>query len=240
MFENKTLVGLGCSHTYGQVLDDFNRETCHERSWVKKLERIGNFKESVNLALPGGSNARSERVLFDFLKNNNKDLLVIFTVTELSRFETFNAESTEAPFGSEIDIGYQAEATWKLLPDLEHKIDPKKVEYLQYHYSMCSGHRDDVLSINRRIVLIHSFLKLLNIEHYFVEMVMAPGTIRREQFGFTLPFIEFKPKGKPWQLFTAFDWVEENYGLESCKHWNHEGSQGLAEYMLKYIKDNRK
>mgnify|MGYP000553990459 CR=1 FL=1 len=88
MFENKTLVGIGCSHVYGSYEGDYNIASCHERSWVNKLEKLGNFKSSINLGLEGGSNDRSVRELINFLKNNSADsLVVIFSITELSRTE---------------------------------------------------------------------------------------------------------------------------------------------------------
>jgi hypothetical protein len=240
MFKDKILVGLGCSHTFGQYGDDFDAESCHNRSWVTKLKQIGNFKDSANLAIPGGSNYRSERVLLDFLKqhSNHDDLIVIFTITELARFETFSAEEkNELVFGLTTESQYHAEAPWKLLPDLEFPVDPKKVEYIKYHYTCCTSDEEDVRIINRKIVLIHTLLKSLNIEHYFLEMITTPNTIQRQHFNFKLPFIEFYSKHN--DNITARRWVEDNYGLGDCKHWDEDGSIALANYMFNYIKDNR-
>jgi hypothetical protein len=238
MFKGKTLVGLGCSHTSGSYGKEFDcTDLTKERSWVKKLEQIGNFKDSVNLGIPGGSNHRSERVLFEFLKNNTHELVVIFTITELSRFETFNVLEPVENFKSSWDIGYQGEGTWKLLPDLEFPLALEKLEYLKYHYTLYSNDQEDVKIINRKVLLIHALLKSMNIEHYFLEMLAPPYTIQRNQLNFKIPFIEFKSK-KNTQI-NARDWVIENFMLGPCGDWDHDASLGLAEYMFNYFKDNR-
>ena len=210
MFEGKTLIGLGCSFTFGEYQGDINTKSCHERSWVKKLEKLGNFKNSVNLSFPGGSNLRSERVLFEYLKNNKVNPVIIFTITELSRFETFNVAKKET-------IRYQPVGAWSLVQDLKFPDDPKRIEYLKYYFTACSDDDEDVRIINRKIVLIHALLKSLNIEHYFLEMIPLSGTIERNQLEFKIPFIEFNSKNN--EQITAYEWVNEHYSLGSCGHW---------------------
>ena len=90
MYEDTTLVVVGDSFVYGHLGDDLNVESCHNRSWVRQLEKIGNFKTSVNLGAPGGSNYRSIRVVYEYLDqhyNPDEKYLVIFAASELSRFE---------------------------------------------------------------------------------------------------------------------------------------------------------
>lgn len=183
MFEGKTLVTLGCSHTYGVYeqdlgLSDESITSCFERSWASKLGKLGNFKEVVNLSAPGGSNHRSERVLLNYLKQNAKDLVVIFTITELSRFETVNilTQTTDPIIEIHDDWGYQTEGIWKVT---EEAVDIKRRKFLEHYYGAMNHDAADIEAINRRVLLISTLLNTLNIEHYFFEMICRPGTLEK-------------------------------------------------------------
>ncbi len=238
MFENKTLVALGCSHTFGvyekdEGLSDESIMSCHERSWASKLGKLGNFKEVVNLSAPGGSNHRSERVLFDYLKENTKDIVVIFTITELSRFETI--------YELDGNIKFATEGSWQLEYATNNidQIDERRLKFLEYYYATQVHDKHDVNVINRKVTMIHTLLKSLDIEHYFLEMLAVPGSVQREQLSFKIPFINFK--NEDGFMINAKDWAYKNYPQHkgSCGHWNEIAQQALAEYMFNYIKDNR-
>jgi hypothetical protein len=239
MFDGKILIGVGCSHTAGDYNNEYYKgsNSCIERSWVKKLERIGNFKDSVNLALPGGSNYRSERVLIDYIKknpNNLKDSIVIFTVTELSRFETVNIiKSTyddvhkQERVGVEKEWAYMSEGIWKL--DNDQIVDAKRRQFLEYYYSIYSHNEADVSLINRKVIMISSLLHRLGIEHYFLEMICTPETIQEEQLGFNIPMINFVEGNGP--KMNAIDWMKKKFKRGPCGHFDHDANQALAEYI---------
>jgi hypothetical protein len=240
MFEGKTLVGLGCSHTHGVYEQDHGLTeesimSCHDRAWPAKLGKIGNFKDVINLSTPGGSNHRSERFLIDFLSDNQKDwkdVVVIFTITELSRFETVNVVGmTDDELHKRIlsgpDWGYLTEGIWKLNSD--QIVDSKRRQFLEYYYSIFSHHEADVEIINRKVLMISSLLHRLGIEHYFLEMLCAPETIKEEQIGFKIPMINFIDGKGP--KMNAIDWMTKRFERGTCGHFDHDANQALADYI---------
>lgn len=199
-------------------MEDSDPATCHERSWVKKLQVLANFKDSVNLSASGGSNHRSERVLIEYLRKNSKDIVVIFAATEVSRFETV----TTYPDGS---LLFNAEGAWGLD---ENNFDKKKKEFLEYFYSTLTNKQVELQTFNRKILLIHSLLKSMNIEHYFFEMISEPGSIATSQLGFKIPVIDFSN-------INAADWMFKFFPRGSCRHFDHDANQALAEYLFNQI-----
>jgi len=232
MYSDKTLVVLGCSHTYGVFKEDTSDlNSCHNRSWASKLGKLANFKEVVNLSIPGGSNYRSERKLLEYLKTNSKDLVVIFSITELSRFETVNMLSLtkeDIPEKQNDLYGYQSEGSWKLSSEYVSG-DERKSEYLKYHYSVLSCSQDDSDIINRKILMIHSLLKTLNLEHYFFTMISNPTDIYTSQLGIELPFITFPNN------HNAMNWMTSKFTPGYCGHFDHDANQALAEYLFEQI-----
>jgi hypothetical protein len=238
MFNNKTLVALGCSHTFGDYMEDNDPITCHQRSWVSALEKLGNFKDSVNLGAGGSSNYRSERVLLEYLKKNSKDIVVIFSITELSRFETVNVaqwDSTENK--SDAFIG---EGAWGLD---ESNLDKKKKEFLEYYYSELTNDETDVAIINRKVLMIHTLLKSLSIEHYFFEMLSGPSALLSNQLGYEIPIIHFNEPGEPsvkidWAIHkptNAMLWMKRRFPRANCGHFDQDANQALAEYLIGQI-----
>ena len=238
MFEGKTLIGVGCSHVFGQLGEDYDPITCHERSWVKKLERLGNFKNSINLGTPGGSNKRSERVLLDYLKNNDTDdLVVIFSLTELSRHEF--------PYNKTIDgtTDFIGVCSWMISndPGAEYwkSSNPKRVyEFLETYYMHFHSDAIDKEEINSKVTMLHTLLQTLNVEHYFFEMICHPGTIDREQFGLKIPMINFKDQLGHRINANSQIYLNGNFRPGTCLHWDHDGNEFFAEYLLKYIKEH--
>lgn len=239
MFEDKTLVALGCSHTYGVYEQDLGSSpesinSCFERSWASKLSKLGNFKEVVNLSIPGGNNNRSERVLLNYLKKNSEKLIVIFTITELSRFETVNILSHTSDTITEIhdNYGYQTEGIWKVS---EEAVDIKRRKFLEHYYVAMNHDVADTEAINRRVLLISTLLNSLKIEHYFIEMICKPDTIEQQQLGFKIPTISFQSKFG--YNINAMNWMIEHFKPGTCGHFDHDANQALADYIYKRISD---
>jgi hypothetical protein len=230
MFEGKTLIGVGCSHVFGEYMGDVNPETCHQRSWVKKLEKLGNFKTSINLGMPGSSNYRSERVLFKYLKNNRtEDLVVIFSITELSRTEFVDVTSGKATDFFRI-------GSWMGNKDIWMNSSKRVKEFVETYYGNFHDDNHDIDEINRRILMIHLLLKSLNIEHYFFEMLNVPGTVEESQFNFQLPLIPFRHHNGT--KLNANGFLTYNNQLPGeCHHWDHGGNVFLATHLFEQIKE---
>lgn len=225
MYSNKTLVAVGCSHVHGSLGNDNNPITCHERSWVKKLEKLGNFKSSINLGKEGGSNNRSIRVLLEYLEQNKENLVVIFSITELSRKEF--PESFE---------GYINVASW--MPVVEDFFkDKRKKEFVETFYTYYQNNNYDKVIINQQVLMLHTLLTSLNIEHYFFEMICLPKTITTHQLGFDIPLINFK--NQQGFRINAKNYLEQFVDPAPCCHWDHEGNELFAEYLLTQIKEMR-
>ena len=238
MFNNKTLVALGCSHTFGEYMEDHDPITCHKRSWVSALEKLGNFKDSVNLGAAGGSNYRSERMLLEYLKKNSKDIVVIFSVTELSRFETVNVAQWDS-IENKSDA-FISEGAWGLD---ESNLDTKKKEFLEYYYSKLTNDETDIAIINRKVLMIHTLLKSLNIEHYFFEMLAVSFSLLPIQLGYEIPIIYFSEPGEPnvkidWTIHkstNAIAWMGRRFPRATCGHFDQDANQALAEYLIGQI-----
>jgi hypothetical protein len=201
MFEDTTLVVVGDSFIYGHLGDDLNVESCHNRSWVRQLEKVGNFKTSVNLGAPGGSNYRSVRVLYEYLEQEyspDEKYLVIFAASELSRFElpvndhlgrildittdnpacysTIQNETVAAPVGS-----------WQL-DSTDHKFS----NFLGMYYT---NFNDDAYSekiLCNSLFSIKAVLDNLNIKSFFTSTILAPDVLPRMSFiGEKLPLIKY-------------------------------------------------
>ena len=248
MFEGKTLIGVGCSHVFGTLGDDNDPVTCYERSWVKKLERLGNFKDSVNLGAPGGSNDRSERVLFEYLKNSNtRDLVVIISLTQLSRKELVYCYDDYVKYISLGSWMIDINAPDNLIAEDEFtsinrkknvgQFNKREQHFFEVYYSTFHHRTNDVEEINRKVVMMHTLLESLNIEHYFFEMLAEPETIEPIQLGHTIPMIKFK-NGLDYDV-TANDYLDfVGFKPGKCMHWDHDGNEFLADYILKYIKEH--
>jgi len=241
MFEGKTLIGVGCSHVLGELMGDYDPITCHERSWVKKLERLGNFKNSINLAEPGSSNKRSYRIIIDYLKKYNEstsNLVVIISLTQLSRYEFCYTELPPHGETNFLNIG-----SWMIsnndISNREEwiKRNPKRmVEFIETYYTNFHNDVNDISEINNNTLMLHTLLQALNVEHYFFEMICPPGTITQEQLGLHIPMINFK--NNLGYKINAKDYLwEKGQKPEKCMHWDHAGNEFLADYMLKHIKE---
>lgn len=229
MFDGKTLLAVGCSHVFAPLGEDFNPETCHQRSWVKKLERLGNFKNSINLAQSGASNQRSERVLMEYLEANNyNDLVLAFGLTDLSRFELPRADKV-------FDHLYHMSSIGPWCVSSEHTLDKRELNFMETLYGEFHSTNYETVMINRKMLYLNSFLNRLNIEHYFIEIHCHGGSIMPNQFGIDLPLIHFKDdQGLPTNAIRHT--MNQGYTPDYTGHFDHDGHEFLAKLFYDQIK----
>jgi hypothetical protein len=248
-YNDTTLVVVGDSFVYGHLGEDLNIESCHNRSWVRQLEKIGNFKTSVNLGSPGGSNYRSVRVLYEYLEQEyspNEKYLVIFAASELSRFElpvndhfgrilsiTTNNPACYSTIENEIVAA--AVGSWQL-----NSTNQKFSDFLSMHYA---SFNDDTYSekiLRNSLFSLKAVLNNLNIKSFFTSTILEPHILHEMSlFGEKLPVIRyFYGPG-----------LEENIGKflrfsgfkrYPCHHYDEHAYKFLADYIYKnYLKDEQ-
>lgn len=243
MYEDTTLVVVGDSFVYGHLGDDVDVESCHNRSWVRQLERMGNFKTSVNLGGNGGSNYRSIRVLYEYLEqhyNHDEKYLVIFVVTELSRFELPVNDHLGRRLGI---VGWpmcysaiQDETVAAALGSWQIDLLPSKetVDFLRMYYT---SFNDDAYSekiLRNSLFSLKAVLDNLNIESFFTSSIAAPHILpKMSLFGKNLPVIRY---------FYGAEKAEENIGhflwysgfkRYPCRHYDEDAYKFLADYIYK-------
>lgn len=253
MFENKTLIAVGDSFVYGHLGDDMAVESCHARSWVSKLARIGNFKSWVNLAAPGGSNDRSFDVVHDYLNESydkNNEYLVIFAVSELARFQLpvskedgvrygifsaaeENTRSWVAPYNFAV-IGPWVVDALAQSSDLSFQ---KMAEFLRMYYgSFVHDHYEEV-KLNQKLFSLKYMFDSLNIEYYFTETICHLGLLKRMRFlNQTLPTIDYQIGH---QTYVLSDFLQHyHHRKQPCGHFDDRANEFLARYIYQYmIKD---
>lgn len=237
---SKTIVAVGCSHVFGSYLnsnDMFAKEECNQRSWVKKLgNKYFPTDNVVNLAAPGGSNARSFRVIKEYILDNLENasnLIVFFGITDLSRLELVTEHQIEGPavdFFANKSYIVNIVGPWCRVP-------MKDVQtYLDVHYGVFYNDTYETEKINLDLLTLHIFLKHYGIEHYFVNMLAPQGIVNKD---YNLPLIDF---GGIIQYAKKFGYkVGKDLHPEiDCNHLDHDGNEFLAEKIyekMKGIKD---
>lgn len=228
MYNDKTLIGVGCSHTFGAYGERYISENdpdawiCHERSWVKKLEKLGNFKSSINLAAPGGSNDRSLRVLLEYLENNNTDnLVVIFAITELSRLEF--------PKINHDLQGYETAKAGLWQTDPNTNSDQRYRAFMTQLYSEYYDHSFQQKIMRHRLIMLDAFLNSLNIEHYFINMLCKSEEIAEAKKN--IPLLEFFVESFSGNVIDCVTHL--NFKSDETNHFDHDAN----EYIAKYIHD---
>ena len=256
MFEDTTLVVVGDSFVYGHLGDDLNVESCHNRSWVRQLERVGNFKTSVNLGAPGGSNYRSVRVLYEYLDQHyspDEKYLVIFAASELSRFEL----PVNDHVGRRYAIVYDnpdyysiihdetvvtALGSWHLYSNnMEKRCEPGQFsDFLSMYYT---SFNDDIYSekiLRNSLFSIKAVLDKLNIKSFFTSTILTPWTLRNiSLMGETLPLIEYFYG--PGQVENIGNFLSI-MGFEQypCAHYDEQAYIFLANYIYEnYLRDEQ-
>lgn len=240
-YHNKTLVAAGCSHTYGTYLGFNDSESCHGRSWVKKLEKTAGFNQSLNLAIGGASNKRSLRVITDFILKNIdhiQDYVIMLAVTETSRTELPSVQSTHIPqdvFFDHDNQGYHINMLGSFL--VNKTTDPIIDKFLETYYGKFSIDSYDADEINRQIYLLHMLLKYHNVEHYFPIMIGHTVMFNEKIANELIPYIKFN------QMPIVFYAKQQGYKVGrdinpnfNCNHFDHDGNQFIAENIYKHMK----
>ena len=93
-FSEYTLVSFGDSFTFGQgVVPHYNdadydreywKEHCHANSYTKFVADKLNFKDVINLGIPGNSNTNIVFQIENYLRNNDK-VFVLYNLTQQAR-----------------------------------------------------------------------------------------------------------------------------------------------------------
>ena len=245
MLGDVNLIVVGDSFVYGHLGSDVNKESCHRRSWVSKLGRMGNFKSTTNLGAPGASNARSFRVLLDHIEKTytpGEKYLVIFCITELLRFELPIALSDVGPSGvttdySEFDsnaLGVLGIGNWSSVnifgEPSPHK--EKLKEFLDFHYAMFSHAEYYEKIITQQLFMLKSLLDDLNIDCLFASTIAAPEVVRSFKFfGKTLPLIEFENTNIGSFLKAS------KFQEHPCGHYGDDANEFLANYTYNLLKE---
>lgn len=94
-YSDYTLVSFGDSFTFGQgAVTHYNdtnydreywKEKCHANSYTKFVGDKLNFKDIINLGIPGNSNANIVFQIENYLRNNNDKVFVLYNLTQQAR-----------------------------------------------------------------------------------------------------------------------------------------------------------
>lgn len=245
IFKGKTLVASGCSHTFGQYQFDNDPVTCHERSWVKKLENLGMFDKSVNLSRNACSNDRILRVVYDYVERNYKtikDSVIIIALTDPHRFELPSIERT---YFSKDESNYDHESyviNSIMLSNLpactDTQVAPQFIEtYFKYFYV----EQYTLKMLNQKIVGLSSLLTRLGVEHYFTDFLTGNAFFEEPHMGMTFPYLKIFENGHD-NIMTAIKKLGFKAGKDVdttspfCNHLDHDGNQFIADCFLRDIK----
>jgi hypothetical protein len=252
MFENTNLVVVGDSFIYGHLEKDLEPESCHARSWVSRLARIGNFKSHVNLGAPGGSNIRTHRVLLDYICNHydsNSKYLFIYAISDLTRFElpfrrdeaikygiftrTFSAEEHEVdPKLNVATIG-----TWipeKLISN--DTVDSSHIaEFINTYYSTFNHSAYAEKMLGHQLLAVKGLFDSLGVDYQFAETTAPLGTLKKYKFlGQSLPTIDYTIDGVNYDIGEFIS--RHGFEIASCGHFNAEANEFLANYIYSCLK----
>lgn len=239
MFTDKEIVATGCSHTYGDFLNQHreNREECHSRSWVKKLEKIAGFVGSSNLAFGGSSNMRSFRVIKEYVLNNLDNVhnkVVMIGLTEPIRFELPSQESAII----NDDLTFTGTYTLNMIGpwQINGGLNLDVQTFINTYYGRFTVLEHTMNNLMLELVSMHTFLKSFDIEHYFLCMLVSKGSMIRPPI--PLPIIDFD--GLPAIEYAKRKGFKVGKDLDPsiiCNHLDHDGNEFLAHYIYERIKE---
>ena len=256
MFKDKTIVGVGCSHVYGVFLNEKHwdqRESCWNRSWIKKLENLTEADKSINLGLPGSSNTRSHRVIRNFVLenlNSKENFVIFFGITEIARLELPIQKDILTTFDGAIprDDSFNSEGKdYELLTPgpfsiiekfgIRNRTHKTFVEYLEEYYGKFYADEYEIEKLNLDLISLHLFLTSFEIEHYFVTMLGYEGLFEKNPFRKKLPLFTFDggdaiTYARELGYKVGFDHDPSIY----CHHLDDDGNQFLAETILDKVK----
>ena len=247
MFKDTTLVVVGDSFVYGHLGDDVNEESCHNRSWVRQLEKVGNFKTSVNLGAPGGSNYRSVRVLYEYLDQQyspDEKYLVIFAASEMARFEL----PVNDHVGRRYAIVYDNTDDYATIHDETvaatlgfwclHSNSPEKrcepgefSDFLSMYYAAFHHDTYSEKILRNSLFSLKAVLDNLNIKSFFTSTILAPDVLDNMSFlGEKLPLIKY------FYDTNLEDNIGQFLGLMGfeaypCSHYDEQAYIFLAKYI---------
>lgn len=239
MYSDTILVGVGDSYVLGQYEKDIGTtpkslESCHQRSFIKKLEQCVGFESSINLSAPGGSNKRSIRKVVEFLTNDydpNKKYFLIFGITSVSRTEwpidknvglrsKLFANGDYYKLNNSNKVGLAA-GPWYL--DSSSFVKTYYEEFYDENYSK--------KELEQQLIMIHVLLNSLKIPHYFIytfpdiNLFAVSGKLPN----LILPIIRLK---KEYSVCTISDfYITNKFVPGECGHYNHDANQFLAEHI---------
>lgn len=247
MYEDTTLVVVGDSFVYGHLGDDIDIESCHNRSWVRQLEKIGKFKTSVNLGIPGGSNYRSIRVIYEYLDQHyspDEKYLVIFAASEMTRFEL----PVNDHVGRRYSIIYDNHDRYASIHDetvaatlgswcLNSDISEKRCEsgefsnFLSMYYA---SFNDDIYSekiLRNSLFSLKAVLDKLNIKSFFTSTILLPDTLDNMSFlGEKLPLIKYFYEPTLHDNIGQF-LKQSGFKKYPCAHYDEQAYMFLANYI---------
>jgi hypothetical protein len=256
MFEDTTLVVVGDSFVYGHLGDDVDVESCHNRSWVRQLEKIGNFKTSVNLGAPGGSNYRSVRVVHEYLDqhyNPNEKYLLIFAASEFSRFELPVNDHVGRIYGITIDkppcystIQNETVAAilgpWHLNSnDMEKRCELGEFsDFLSMYYASFTDDAYSEKLLRNSLFSLKAVLDKLNIKSFFTSTILPPEILDGISFlGEKLPLIKYFYEPDSHDNIGRFLKLA-GYKRYPCAHYDEHAYKFLANYIYKnYLMDEQ-
>lgn len=252
MFKGKTLVGVGCSHVFGSFLDEnmyIHKETCHLRSWLKKLEILTQATNSINLAHPGASNKRSYRVIRDFvLKNQDilNDLVIFLGITEPIRTELPIAKkvTNSNVFGYTIDSTvvneeYDILTLGSFLLGDQHERDQSFKKFLDLYYGYHSFVSYEVEQMNLDLISLHTFFSYFGVEHHFLCMLVNEQDFSTNSMKEKLPIISFDSADAIYYAKLNGHKVGTDYDPNSgCNHLDDEGNMFIAKYIKETLENN--
>ncbi len=245
MFDGKTLVGVGCSHTFGSFKLERgyeDRQSCYQRSWVKKMEDITGAISSVNLGYPGGSNKRSKRVTEEYVLQDlerAKNSVIIIGLTEISRTEMSIVNNFEfAPVDSSATKSYNllTIGSWQVGNNWRFESDKRYKDFLEYYYGdiYCDEYEIDQLNIS--LFELHLFLKHFSVEHYFACLNINPAVLKSNALANQLKIIDFGgTHAIRFACENGFKVGNDYDPSTDCNHLDHDGNEFLARYMLDRI-----
>lgn len=250
MYEDTTLVVVGDSFVYGHLGDDLNPESCHNRSWVRQLEKLGKFKTSVNLGAPGGSNHRSIRVLFEYLDQRyspDEKYLIIFAASDFTRIEL----PVNDHLGRILSITTNNPACYSIINDETvaaaigpwhiNSTDRKFSDFLSMYYTAFHDDMFNEINLRNSLFSLKAFLDKSNIKLFFTSTILAPHILKDMSFfGEKLPLIEyFYGSGSVENIGKFLEAV--GFQRYPCCHYDEQAYIFLADYIYRnYLTDELK
>lgn len=230
---SKSIVAVGCSHTFGSYLNANSMEfsdDCHPRSWAAKLQ--GKYfpdSNTINLSMPGGSNTRSLRVIKEYVLDNldrAKDITVFFGITDPCRVERISSKHVEGPAvdmlaGKPYIIN--AIGPWCQSPTADVQ------KYIDVQYGLFYVDEYENEQLNLEIISLHIFLKYFGIEHYFVCMLVPEHLFQQNKLIKELPIIGFNTSAIEYAKRNGYKVGRDLHPEIDCNHLDHDGNEFLAD-----------